>query len=70
MSEHLPFDFAKYVIKILKNDSLRNNLSKNAKKTALLKFDRNINLEKRAWLWRKVSESGFNSKVDLSEFSQ
>lgn len=70
VKEHLPLDFAKIAIKILKNDSLRKNLAKNAKKTALLKFDRNINLEKRAWLWRKVSESGFNSKVDLSEFSQ
>ena len=65
VKEHLPLDFAKIAIKILKNDSLRKNLAKNAKKTALLKFDRNINLEKRAWLWRKVSESGLNSKMDL-----
>ena len=43
MRGNLPFDFAKDVIKILKNDSLRKNLANNAKKTALLKFDRNIN---------------------------
>ncbi len=68
--ENSPIIFAKNVIKILNNDNLREKLAKNAKKTALRKFNRNINLERRAWLWKKVSESGFNSKVDLSKFTQ
>lgn len=68
--ENSPIIFAKNVIKILNNDNLREKLAKHAKKTALRKFNRNINLERRAWLWKKVSESGFNSKVDLSKFIQ